>query len=161
MMLKIYSCSSSLIYGNNRNDENTQAESNSIRTSLASDIASWFYLIKETADCMPDEGWYQLNMPMRSMVYESYNADAEEFGLLKHCKAKSHFYDVWNRNFSNIRLRKHCRFAKCDFCVHWRKISEEPGRKAEALQRSFLVCSFVWFVSFAFFIIILLLILFI
>ena len=134
MMLKIYNCSPSMLYGDKRPDRD-QGDSNRGRSSLSSDIASFLKLMKSTADCMPDEGWYQLNMPMRCMVWSEYNEEAKAFGLLRKCTNKGYFYKVWDDNFPELRLRKHCKFAKCNFCVNWRKISEEPSRKAEAAER--------------------------
>ena len=139
MMLKIYACSSSMIYGDNRpripDGCRSQGEANSNRTQLASSIASWFFTLKETADCMPDEGWYQINTPQRCMVFDNYNIDAAENGAYRHCKSRSYFNQVWHENFPEIRLRKHCRFAKCDFCVHWRKKCEDTNTNAEARER--------------------------
>ena len=139
MMLKIYNCSSSLIYGDmirEHRESNPQAESNSAREKIGASIASWLHLVKETADCMPDEGWYQLNIPLRAMVHANYNEDAAEEGSsLEHCKSMSYFYSVWNTNFPELRLRKHCRFAKCDFCVNWRRIGEDWKRRGEARER--------------------------
>ena len=134
MMLKIYNCSSTLIYGEKRY-KRSQSDANASRQKIATCIASWLECVKDTADCMPDEGWYQLNIPLRSMVHANYNADAEQSDTLKHCKSKSHFYQVWNKNFPEIRLRKYCRFAKCDFCVEWRRIGQEWSRKAEAREK--------------------------
>jgi hypothetical protein len=134
MMLRIYNCSPSLIYGNHRH-ERSQSEANSARGKVGAHIASWFHILKETADCMPDEGWYQLNIPLRSMVFANYNADAVESDTLMHCKSKAYFYDVWNNNFPETRLRKYCRFAKCDFCVEWRRIGQELSRRAESRQK--------------------------
>jgi len=134
MMLKIYNCSPSMLYGDKRPDRD-QGDSNRGRSSLSSDIASFLKLMKSTADCMPDEGWYQLNMPMRCMVWSEYNEEAKAFRLLRKCTNKGYFYKVWDDNFPELRLRKHCKFAKCNFCVNWRKISEEPSRKAEAAER--------------------------
>jgi len=145
MMLQIFNCSPSLIYGNMRQQQQdgeeevepqSQGDANSSRQKIGSSIAAWFHLLKATADCMPDEGWYQLNIPLRSMVYANYNEDAAEPGsTFHHCKAKSHFYKIWKHNFSEIRLRKHCRFAKCDFCVEWRRISTNWQRKGEAQEK--------------------------
>ena len=85
---------------------------------------------------MPDGDWYQIDTPLRSMVFADYNEDAAEEGSeLKHCKSKCYFYDTWNANFPEIRLRKWCRFAKCDFCVDWRRLSQDHSRKAEAQER--------------------------
>ena len=116
---------------------NPQGDANSLLARIATSVASWFHLLKETADVIPDEGWYQINTPLRSMVFENYNADAEENNLYVHCKSKSYFNALWHNNFPEIRLRKHCRFAKCSFCVHWRKISrgENFARKAEARRK--------------------------
>jgi hypothetical protein len=49
---------------------------------------------------------------------------------------ESYFRSVWRNNYANVRLRKYCKFAKCEFCVDWRRIYDtEPGRRAEASQR--------------------------
>ena len=51
MALKIFDCSSSLLYGNRkrgREEGQSQADSNSSRTSVATSIASWFHLLKDT-----------------------------------------------------------------------------------------------------------------
>jgi hypothetical protein len=85
---------------------------------------------------MPDGDWYQINTPLRSMVFAHYNEDAAEEGsTLHHCKSKSYFYETWTDNFPEIRLRKWCRFAKCDFCVDWRRLAQVNSRKAEAQER--------------------------
>jgi len=140
MALKIYNCSSSLLYGNLRRDREhegqSQGDANASGQKLATCIAAWFHNLKDTADCMPDGDWYQINAPLRSMVWTDYNGDAAEEGsTYKHCKSKSHFYGVWRDNFPEIRLRRHCRFAKCDFCVDWRRLGREHHRKAEAQER--------------------------
>jgi hypothetical protein len=142
MMLKIYNCSSSLIYGDKRQHRRfprvphaCQADANTNRTKVGVSIAAWFELLKETADCMPDEATFQVNIPMRSMVFENYNADAEESNVFLKCKSKSYFCKVWHDSYPEIKLRKHCRFAKCDFCVHWRAEANDWARKAEATQR--------------------------
>jgi hypothetical protein len=137
MMLKIYNCSSSLIYGDHRKDDadQGQGDSNSNRTQKAVNIASWFHTLKETADVMPDEGWYQIDTPKRSMVFADYNNDAEESGEYLPVKSKSYFYSVWDDNFPEVRLRRHCRFAKCDFCVHWRTKAQDRATLPEARAR--------------------------
>jgi len=135
MMLKIYNCSSSLIYGDHREHRESQGDSNSERTQKAVSIASWFHTIKATVDVMPDEGWYQIDTPKRSMVFDDYNNDAQESDDYLVVKSKAYFYTVWNENFPEIRLRKHCRFAKCDFCVHWRKMAQDQTTNAEARTR--------------------------
>jgi hypothetical protein len=85
---------------------------------------------------MPDGDWYQIDTPLRSMVFAHYNEDAAEEGSTpKHCKSKPYFYDTWDVNFPEIRLRKWCRFAKCDFCVDWRRLAQVNSRKAEATER--------------------------
>jgi hypothetical protein len=53
MALKIYNCSSSLLYGNNRKrnrgeEPQSQGDANSKRTKIATSIASWFGLLKDT-----------------------------------------------------------------------------------------------------------------
>ena len=140
MALKIYNCSSSLLYTNiprEREDEGrSQGDANASGKKIATCIAAWFHDLKDTADCMPDGDWYQINTPLRSMVWAHYNDDAAEEGsTYKHCKSKSHFYGVWRDNFPEIRLRRHCRFAKCDFCVDWRRLGRQHQRKAEAQER--------------------------
>jgi len=100
MMLKIYNCSPSLIYGDRRErrgESNSQGEANSLSARIATSVASWLHLIKATADAMPDEGWYQINTPLRSMVFENYNADAEENNLYVRCKSKSYFLALWHQ----------------------------------------------------------------
>ena len=110
MMLKIYNCSSSLIYGDHRKDDvdqgqgQGQGDSNSNRTQKAVCISSWFHTLKETADVMPDEGWYQIDTPKRSMVFADYNSDAEETGMYLPVKSKPYFYSVWDANFPEVRL---------------------------------------------------------
>jgi hypothetical protein len=74
MMLRIYNCSSSLIYGDGRRgeDSRSQGDANSAQSQKAKPvsvcIAAWFFLLIATSDCMPDGAWYQLNIPQRSMV---------------------------------------------------------------------------------------------
>jgi hypothetical protein len=156
MMLKIYNCSSSLVYGDHRQgrvygkeSHASQGDSNTSRAKVAVSIASWFELLKETADCMPDEASYQLNIPLRTMVFANYNADAKESPVFLECKSKTYFCKVWHDNFPEIKLRKHCRFAKCDFCVHWRAASSDWNLKAEATQRfvHLRLCCFDFFCS--------------
>jgi hypothetical protein len=73
-----------------------------------------------------------------------YNADADDDpDSYKHCQSQSHFNDVWKKNFSNVRLRKYCRFAKCDFCVHWRMKSEDLKIKPEAIERFISIVNFL------------------
>ena len=54
MALKIYNCSSSLLYGNQKRkredltEPQSQADANSKRTKIATSIASWFSLLKDT-----------------------------------------------------------------------------------------------------------------
>ena len=64
MALKIYSCSSSLLYGNPKGEGQSQGDANASRQKLATCIASWFHLLKDTADCMPDGDWYQINLAL-------------------------------------------------------------------------------------------------
>jgi hypothetical protein len=144
MMLRIYGVSSSFIYGDKLGKrKSSQGDGNSQKNKVATSIASWFFLLRETADCMPDGEWYQLNIPMRTMVFANYNADAAESdGRLVHCNSQAYFCKVWHDNFPEIKLRKHCRFAKCDFCVHWRQAGRDWNMKAEATERCVRCCLF-------------------
>ena len=144
MALKIYSCSYSLIYGDKRPSKSTrsQAESNSARAVVAKSIATWFHKLKDTTDKMPDASWYQLNVPLRTMVWSMYNDAAREAierdslsdsrTSMTSCKSQSYFNEVWALNFPEMRLRKHCKFAKCDFCVDWRNKGSDWRHRGEA-----------------------------
>jgi hypothetical protein len=105
----------------------------------AEQIAAWFGELKEVSDVMPDEGWYQLNEPLRYMVHENYEADCKQFPNLYTSVSQSYFYDNWRRLFPEVRLRRHCKFAKCSFCVRWRMVIERAtssaNQKAEAKAR--------------------------
>ena len=109
------------------------------KVSKAESIASWFMELKEVSDVMPDEGWYQLNEPLRYMVWENYEADCKEFPELYIPVSKPYFSENWRRLFPEVRLRRHCKFAKCSFCVRWRMVIERAtsnaAHKAEAKAR--------------------------
>ena len=66
MALKIYNCSSSLLYGNRKRgrEEQSQADANSNRTTVASSIASWFHLLKDTVcACVSDSVSLSFSFP--------------------------------------------------------------------------------------------------
>ena len=97
-------------------------------------VASWFTSLKDTLDVMPDEeGWYQINVPLKKMVYDNYCRDVEEIPDTYTKVSPSVFYEVWREHFSNIKCRKFCRFAKCSFCVKMRQIigERDPSRRLE------------------------------
>jgi hypothetical protein len=85
---------------------------------------------------MPDEGWYQLNAPQKEVVFDDYIEDVKEFPDLYEKCHRSYFDSIWLKNYPDIKLRKYCRFAKCEFCVDWRRIFDNfPDRRAEASLR--------------------------
>jgi hypothetical protein len=68
MAMRIFGVSSHMFYGDQRRVPRPSA---GVRESkVAVSIGSWFELLKKTADIMPDEGWYQLNAPKKSVVYQ-------------------------------------------------------------------------------------------
>ena len=83
---------------------------------------------------MPDEGWYQVHVPKKKMLYAMYAEDAHNFPNSFMPASFDYFRTIWADNFPEIRLRKHCRFAKCDFCVKWRAVIDDQTKSQ--LQRN-------------------------
>jgi hypothetical protein len=122
MACRIFGCSKSKLYA----DKRVRRKDPMV---VATSIGSWFNMLKQTADVMPDEGWFQINAPLRKMVHDDYLEDCKTFGDTYVKCSIDYFNKVWRENYSNVRLRKHCRFAKCTFCVRWRSIYEKNDKQ--------------------------------
>ena len=134
MACRIFGCSKMKLYPDKRVK---YARFPSTRPCVkAESIGSWFVELKKVADIMPDEGWYQLNEPLRRMVFDNYALDCE---LWPHRYTKcspDYFNKIWLENYPEVRLRKTCRFAKCSFCVEWRGVYERNDhQRPEAKTR--------------------------
>ena len=127
MACKVYGCTKSKLYYKGTSLRR-------MRPSLvAENIAAWFMELKEVADIMPDEGWYQLNEPRKKDVHKHYLDDCKMYPECYHKSCESYFFKTWKENFPEVRLRRHCKFAKCSFCVRWRlKYETVPGCRVEA-----------------------------
>ena len=89
-----------------------RAEANSQRSQKSVSVASWFMSLKDTLDVMPDEeGWYQMNVPKKNMVYENYCSDAQDIPDLYTEVSPSLFYEVWREQVSSIKCHKFCQLA--------------------------------------------------
>ena len=134
MACRIFGCSKTKLYPDKRS-RNAGAPL-AKPCVIAESIGSWFVEIKSVADVMPDEGWYQLNEPLRSMVYNNYVLDCADSPELYTKCSPDYFNKMWRENYPEVRLRKTCRFAKCSFCVHWRGVYERNDhRRPEAKTR--------------------------
>ena len=104
----------------------TRAEANTARAVKSVTLASWFMLLKEGLDVMPDEGWYMAPVMKRRHLYKEYLRDcARPTSSYQKC-GEDYFLHVWRESFPEIRTRKHLRFAKCGFCVKWRGVEVSP-----------------------------------
>ena len=137
MACRIYSCSTSFLYGDKR-PKQTRSEANATGNTKSSSVMSWFATKKEVLCVMPDDATFQLNYALKKHVYEAYTQDADNpiySGIYKKIKP-SHFYETWAEHFPDVKIRAHCRFSKCEFCVHHRTIIYDTRSTSVEVMRA-------------------------
>ena len=129
MACRIYGVSLMKLYPDKR-QRRSRSGSRSANNPKAVSVCSWFSMMKDCVDIMPDEGWYQFPHPKRHMVFKDYvracHDNPHTYTLVK----KPYFNYIWRTCFSECRVRRHCRFAKCSFCVGKRAIIDSPNASA-------------------------------
>lgn len=129
MARRIYCVSLAKFYPDKRPPRSRSA-SRSAQNPVAVSVCSWFSLMKDCVDVMPDEGWYQFPHPKKKMVFIDYCRAVHDSPQTYTEVKKSYFNHIWRTHFTDCRVRRHCRFSKCTFCVGKRAIIDSPTASA-------------------------------
>jgi hypothetical protein len=122
---EVFACSKAFMYtADKRKRHINRAAANSARGKKGARVSAWFFELKKTLDVMPDQGWFQLQKPLKNMVFEDYMKDVDAFPTCYPKVCQDYFLKVWSKNFPDVRIRKHCRFSKCGFCIKFRELSD-------------------------------------
>jgi hypothetical protein len=79
MACRIFGCSRTKLFPDKRiKKRNPTVPELTKPCPKAESVGAWFEQLKLSADIMPDEGWYQINDPLRKMVYQNYTEDCGE-----------------------------------------------------------------------------------
>ena len=129
MACRIYGVSLTKLYPDKR-QRRSRSDSRAANNPKAVSVCSWFSMMKDCVDVMPDEGWYQFPHPKKKMVYKDYVRDCHNSPRTYILVKRPYFNKIWRTHYPECRVRRHCRFSKCSFCVSKRAIVESPNASA-------------------------------
>lgn len=124
-----HNCSNNMLY--KTPSGSSQIERADVRLS----VLTWFNILKDSLDYLPNEHVYQASAPRKRTMYNWYLADNARTPDIFKFSSKSYFMKVWREDCADIKLRKNLRFTKCSFCELQREIRDDV-RKHLALRQA-------------------------
>ena len=91
-------------------------------------VMSWFGMLKQHLEMMPDTNAYQVNAAQKTDLYDWYKEDVVQHPHDFIHVSKPYFLAVWRSQVPEVVLRKVLRFNKCPTCEMQRQIRWDRNR---------------------------------